>query len=156
HNDAVPPALQRCPEHGFGGARAVDVGRVEEIHAAVERKIDHPPRGGRVILHPEGHRAEARAGHREVRMGKSSRLHQRKNILRRTILQMRLRLRRWSRAWPAAPPIIGVVFCAGFYGARTQPPERLGAFVARTPMPAMIVLPFETLWKRARAGALQP
>jgi hypothetical protein len=69
---------------------------------------------------------------------------------------MRVSLRRWILALAAAAAAIWVVLCAGFYWAMTQPPERFGAIVARTPMPAMIVLPFETLWKRARAGALQP
>jgi peroxiredoxin len=36
----------------------------------------------------------------------------------------------------------------------TRPPEVFGAIVARTPMQAMMVLPFETLWTRARAGSV--
>jgi hypothetical protein len=48
-----------------------------------------------------------------------------------------------------------LVLCAGFYWAMTRPPEVFGAIVARTPMPAMILLPFETMWKRARAGSLK-
>jgi hypothetical protein len=48
-----------------------------------------------------------------------------------------------------------LLVCAGFYWAMTRPPEVFGAIVARTPMPAMILLPFETMWKRARAGSLK-
>jgi peroxiredoxin len=36
-----------------------------------------------------------------------------------------------------------------------QPPDVFGRIVARTPAPLMMVLPFETLWMRARAGTLQ-
>jgi len=69
---------------------------------------------------------------------------------------MQVRLGRWVLALAAASATVWLVLCAGFYWAMTQPPERFGAIVAKTPMPAMIVLPFETMWKRARAGALQP
>ncbi len=37
-----------------------------------------------------------------------------------------------------------------------QPPEIFGRVAARTPIPLLIVLPFETLWTHARAGALGP
>jgi hypothetical protein len=46
------------------------------------------------------------------------------------------------------------VATAGLYYAMVQPPERFGAIMARVPMPAMIVLPFEPLWMRARGGTL--
>jgi hypothetical protein len=36
----------------------------------------------------------------------------------------------------------------------TQPPDRFGAIMAHMPMPLMMVLPFETLWKQARGGTL--
>ncbi|SPF54513.1 conserved exported hypothetical protein [Candidatus Sulfopaludibacter sp. SbA4] len=49
-----------------------------------------------------------------------------------------------------------VVLCAGFYWAMSQPPDVFGRIVARTPLPLMMVLPFETLWMRARAGSLKP
>jgi hypothetical protein len=38
--------------------------------------------------------------------------------------------------------------------AMRQPPEVFGAVMARMPMPAFFVLPFETLWNRTRAGNL--
>ena len=44
---------------------------------------------------------------------------------------------------------------AGMYFAMRQPPERFGAIMAKVPMPAMIVLPFEPLWMSARAGTLR-
>jgi len=36
-----------------------------------------------------------------------------------------------------------------------QPPEVFGHVMARMPMPAYFVIPFETLWNRARKGNLQ-
>ena len=38
--------------------------------------------------------------------------------------------------------------------AMHQPPEVFGHVMARMPMPAYFVIPFETLWTRARAGYL--
>ncbi len=38
--------------------------------------------------------------------------------------------------------------------AMHQPPEVFGHVMARMPMPAYFVLPFETLWSRARKGQL--
>ena len=38
--------------------------------------------------------------------------------------------------------------------AMRQPPEVFGHVMAKMPMPAYFVLPFETLWMRARAGHL--
>jgi hypothetical protein len=38
--------------------------------------------------------------------------------------------------------------------AMHQPPEVFGHVMARIPMPAYFVLPFETLWSRARKGQL--
>ena|SRR5258708_6712725 len=38
--------------------------------------------------------------------------------------------------------------------AMHQPPEVFGHVMAKMPMPAYFVLPFETLWMRARRGAL--
>ena len=44
---------------------------------------------------------------------------------------------------------------AGMYYAMVQPPERFGAIMSHVPMPAMMVVPFEPLWNRARGGTLQ-
>lgn len=39
--------------------------------------------------------------------------------------------------------------------AMSQPPEVFGHVMARMPMPAYFVLPFETLWMHARKGHLE-
>jgi hypothetical protein len=44
--------------------------------------------------------------------------------------------------------------CAGVYWLMRQPPEQFAAGFAKLPMAAMMVLPFEPLWMRARAGDL--
>src|ERR1017187_650085 len=49
-----------------------------------------------------------------------------------------------------------VALCAGFYVAMLQPPDVFGQIIAKTPFPVMMVLPFETLWNRARGGRLKP
>ena len=46
--------------------------------------------------------------------------------------------------------------CVGFYWAMSQPPDVFGRVMAKTPLPVMMVLPFETLWNSARAGRLEP
>jgi len=62
------------------------------------------------------------------------------------------RLRRWLL------PAAGVLFVAwiGFLAyinwAMRQSPEVFGHVMARMPMPAYFVIPFETMWSRARAG----
>ena len=44
---------------------------------------------------------------------------------------------------------------AGLYWAMRQPPDTFGRVMTHVPMPMMMVLPFETLWMRARAGQVQ-
>jgi hypothetical protein len=44
---------------------------------------------------------------------------------------------------------------AVIYAAMRQPPERFGAIMSRVPDFAMMVLPFEPLWMRARQGNLR-
>jgi hypothetical protein len=67
--------------------------------------------------------------------------------------------RRWKR-WVG--PVAGVCFAAWIgmvcyvNWAMHQTPDEFGAIMAHVPMPAMLVLPFETLWMRARAGHLNP
>jgi hypothetical protein len=56
----------------------------------------------------------------------------------------------------AALVVLYVVMSAGMYWAMTQPPDVFGHVMARVPMPFMIVLPFEPLWKYARAGKVKP
>jgi hypothetical protein len=62
------------------------------------------------------------------------------------------------RNWVAS---IAAVCFAGWLGlvgyvnwAMHQPPEVFGHVMAKIPMPAYFVLPFETLWMRARHGQL--
>jgi hypothetical protein len=40
--------------------------------------------------------------------------------------------------------------------AMAQPPDTFGHFMARMPIATLMVLPFETLWTRIRAGELKP
>lgn len=40
--------------------------------------------------------------------------------------------------------------------AMHQPPERFGHVMARMPMPAYFLFPFETMWTQARSGHLNP
>lgn len=52
--------------------------------------------------------------------------------------------------------VVWVFACAALYGIMRQPPETLARVMAKIPGPvAFLVLPFETLWTHARAGALQ-
>jgi hypothetical protein len=64
------------------------------------------------------------------------------------------RVRRWVLS-------VGVLCFACWLGlvgyvnwAMHQPPEVFGHVMAKMPMPAYFVLPFETLWMRARKGQL--
>jgi hypothetical protein len=56
---------------------------------------------------------------------------------------------------------LAVVFCIwlGFVGyidwAMRQPPEDFGRVMARMPMPAYFLFPFETMWTDARKGFLK-
>jgi hypothetical protein len=48
-----------------------------------------------------------------------------------------------------------LIACVGIYGVMRRPPERFAGVMAKIPGPvAFIVLPFESLWLRARAGTL--
>ncbi|HEY2433265.1 MAG TPA: hypothetical protein VGI12_11380 [Vicinamibacterales bacterium] len=48
-----------------------------------------------------------------------------------------------------------VLFLAAMFVVMSQPPERFGAIMRHFPMPAMMIVPFETLWNVARGGTLQ-
>jgi hypothetical protein len=66
----------------------------------------------------------------------------------------RQRMRTWIFA-VAALCLAGWIFLVGYVNwAMHQPPELFGHVMARMPMPAYFVLPFETLWMRARKGQL--
>jgi len=52
--------------------------------------------------------------------------------------------------------VVWLVACMALYNAMRQPPEKFGRFMTHVPGPvAFLVLPFETLWKQARAGDLK-
>ena len=52
--------------------------------------------------------------------------------------------------------LLWILACGVLYGVMRQPPDTFGRFMAKVPGPvAFLVLPFETLWTRARAGGLQ-
>jgi len=66
--------------------------------------------------------------------------------------------RRWRRpAIVVASVCLALWICFVSYiaWAMRQPPEVFGHVMARMPMPAYFVIPFETLWDRARAGHLE-
>jgi hypothetical protein len=44
---------------------------------------------------------------------------------------------------------------AGLYWAMRQPPEVFGRVMSHTPMAAMMILPFEPLWRHAREGPVR-
>jgi hypothetical protein len=51
--------------------------------------------------------------------------------------------------------VLWVSACVGLYAIMRQSPETFARVMARVPGPvAFLVLPFETLWMRARAGKL--
>jgi len=52
--------------------------------------------------------------------------------------------------------VVWLAACGVLYGIMRRPPETFGRFMAKIPGPvAFLVLPFETLWLRARSGGLQ-
>jgi len=49
-----------------------------------------------------------------------------------------------------------VMCCVALYSVMQQSPEQFGRVMAKIPGPVpFLIFPFETLWMRARAGALQ-
>src|SRR5271167_1501937 len=55
----------------------------------------------------------------------------------------------------AAVALLWVLACCGLYAIMRQSPEKFARVMARVPGPvAFLVLPFESLWMRARAGQL--
>jgi hypothetical protein len=47
-----------------------------------------------------------------------------------------------------------VIFLFAVNRAMHQSPEQFGHFMSKLPMPAYFVIPFETLWSRARKGTV--
>ncbi len=65
-------------------------------------------------------------------------------------------LRRRLVAAFAMLALLWVAACGALYAVMRQSPENFARVMARVPGPvAFLVLPFETLWMRARAGSLQ-
>ena len=63
-------------------------------------------------------------------------------------------LRVVRRAFAVLIPLY-VLFLGGMFVVMRQPPERFGRIMAHVPMPAMMFIPFETMWNVARGGALE-
>ncbi len=63
-------------------------------------------------------------------------------------------LRLAARLAPALAALY-LAACAVCYWAMRQPPDLFGRIAAKTPAPVVMALPFETLWKAARAGRLK-
>ena len=59
---------------------------------------------------------------------------------------------------PCRHRVAGVMdsLCGVHRLAMHQPPESFGRVMARMPVAAYFVIPFETLWTQARAGTLHP
>ncbi len=67
---------------------------------------------------------------------------------------MKKRVRRWV-ASVAVVCLVGWLCLVGYVNwAMHQSPEVFGHVMAKMPTPAYFVLPFETLWMRARKGQL--
>ena len=60
--------------------------------------------------------------------------------------------------WIARIALVLVAAWLGFlglvYAKMKSPPEQFGMFMSKLPIPFYLVLPFETLWFRARAGSV--
>jgi hypothetical protein len=54
----------------------------------------------------------------------------------------------------AALTVAWLGFLGVVYTKMKAPPEQFGAFMSKLPVPFYFVLPFETLWFRARAGTV--
>ena len=63
--------------------------------------------------------------------------------------------RPWVIRIGAACLVIWICLVSYVGWAMRQPPEVFGRVMSRMPMPAYFVLPFETLWMRARKGHLE-
>jgi hypothetical protein len=72
---------------------------------------------------------------------------------------VRVAIKKNTKRWLAG--IFAVLVCLwfGFVGyidwAMRQPPEVFGHVMAKMPMPAYFLFPFETMWSGARKGSLE-
>jgi hypothetical protein len=60
--------------------------------------------------------------------------------------------RRLTRLLVAGVAVYGT-FLACMFVVMCQPPHRFGQIMAYVPMPALMIVPFETMWNVARGGA---
>jgi hypothetical protein len=51
--------------------------------------------------------------------------------------------------------LVWLVATVGLYAAMRQSPDAFGNVMKHVPMPLMLVLPFESLWNRARGGVVE-
>lgn len=66
-------------------------------------------------------------------------------------------VRKAAIATLAVAAVLWLAGCAFLYRVMLRPPEAFAGFMAKLPGPVPFLLfPFETLWTRARAGALHP
>src|SRR5882762_6549393 len=67
--------------------------------------------------------------------------------------------RNWKKPLFTTVTLLAVLWllaCGVLYGIMRRPPQTFARVMTKVPGPvAFLVLPFETLWTRARAGALQ-
>ncbi|HEY3740395.1 MAG TPA: hypothetical protein VGL53_11145 [Bryobacteraceae bacterium] len=65
---------------------------------------------------------------------------------------------RAARRWAIGAAAVLAIAYAGFFGLMywlmTQPPERFGAAMVTLGTPTFLLLPFESMWFRARAGTV--
>ncbi len=75
-------------------------------------------------------------------------------------MKMKLKIGDKTKRWLGRTAAILFVLWIGFVGyiyrAMRQPPEVFGHVMARMPMPAYFLFPFETMWTHARRGTIQP
>lgn len=64
-------------------------------------------------------------------------------------------LLRWMARLGGALALLYAGFFAFMYWQMTRPPAEFGAVMSRLALPTFVLLPFEPMWFRARAGALQ-
>jgi hypothetical protein len=71
-------------------------------------------------------------------------------------LKISNRTKRWLGRVSVMLFVLWVAFVSYIYRAMRQPPEVFGHVMARLPMPAYFLFPFETMWTHARRGTINP
>lgn len=64
--------------------------------------------------------------------------------------------KRWIGRAAVALAALYAVFFGAMYWLMTKPPEQFAPVMSALALPTFVLLPFEPMWSRARAGALQP